>query len=277
MAAKDRTTIDLPDEIVDLSDYTESINILCHGDTGSGKTRLWAALPNVLILAVEDGQVSVNRSLPPVGKGQLRKVWRCKTWMDLVAAYEWVRDNPGVFDWVLVDSITKAQFLCIKHIMEVVVKANPQRDPHIPAQGDHFKWQLWIKEFVSDFNDLPENIVWLARSMIKEDADGEEIVVPAIEGKDYGISAWVAGEMQLYCYLRKTAKGKGAEKTMERVLYTNDHPQYWCKDRYDVLPHVIKNPDANKIIKVILESGNSASAASVDTRKATSPATKKKK
>lgn len=273
MAKKD---VVFPDEIVDLSEFTESKNILCHADTGAGKTVLWAALPNILILAVEEGTVSARRRLGPAKAGQIRKVWRCKTWMDLVEAYEWVRDNPGVFEWVMIDSITKAQFLCIKHIMEVVVQANPSRDPHIPAQGDHFKWQLWIKEFVSDFNDLPENIIWLARSMVKEDPDGDEIVVPAIEGKDYGISAWVAGEMHLYCYLRKEQKGKGDAATMERVLYTNDHPRYWCKDRYDVLPHKIKNPDANKIIQMIDDSGKPAGASSVDTRR-TTPKKKKEK
>ncbi len=260
-----KSQVVLPDEIVDLEDYTESINILCHADTGAGKTVLWAALPNILILAVEEGTVSAKRMLPPPKAGQMRKVWRCKTWTDLVEAYEWVRDNPGVFEWVMIDSITKAQYLCIKYIMEVVVLANPSRDPHIPAQGDHFKWQLWIKEFVSDFNDLPENIVWLARSMVKEDPDGEEIVVPAIEGKDYGISAWVAGEMHLYCYLRK----EKIDKKMVRVLYTNDHPTYWCKDRYNALPHVIANPDANKIIKAITDSGTGAPSGSVDTRRKT--------
>lgn len=266
----------MPPEIVDLADFTESKNILCHADTGAGKTVLWAALPNILILAVEEGTVSAKRRLPPPKPGTVRKVWRIKTWMELVAAYEWVRDNPGVFDWVMIDSITKAQYLCIKHIMEVVVLANPSRDPHIPAQGDHFKWQLWVKEMVSDFNELPENIVWLARSMVKEDPDGTEIVVPAIEGKDYGISAWVAGEMHLFCYLKKVKEGKGADAKMVRVLYTNDHPTYWCKDRYDCLPPVIKNPDANKIIKLIDDSGSGPKSATVDTRKTTTKTPKKK-
>jgi len=267
----------LPPEIVDLADYTESTNILCHADTGAGKTVLWAALPDILILAIEEGTVSAKRRLPPPKPGTKRKVWRIRTWLELVEAYEWLRDNPGVFKWVLIDSITRAQYHLIKHIMETVVLANPSRDPHIPAQGDHFKWQLWLKEMVSDFNELPENIVWLARSMTKEDADGNEIVVPLIEGKDYGISAWVCGEMHLLCYLKKVKEGKGADAKMVRVLYTNEHATYWCKDRYDVLPHAIKNPDANKIIKLIDDSGSVPKSATVDTRKTTSKTPSKKK
>src|SRR5690349_21672989 len=104
----------LPPEIVDLADYTESTNILCHADTGAGKTVLWAALPNILILAIEEGTVSAKRRLPPPKAGTKRKVWRIRTWLELVEAYEWLRDNPGVFDWVLIDSITRAQYHLIK-------------------------------------------------------------------------------------------------------------------------------------------------------------------
>lgn len=263
----------LPPMIEDLEDFKEPINILCHGDTGSGKNRLWMRLPKILVLAVEAGAVSGKQAGI---KGV--KVWRCRTWPDIVEAYEWLRDNPDVFDWVMIDSITKAQSVCIKHIMEMVVKANSTRDPHIPAKGDHFKWQLSIKEMVTDFNDLPQNTIWLARSMVKENPDGDEIIVPSIEGKDYGISAWVCGEMSLLCYLKKARKGKGEESKVVRKLYTNEHTTYWCKDWYDVLPKVITFTDergvAEKIVSTIVESGATPQREAASTR-STRPAKKK--
>lgn len=223
----------LPPEIIDIEDLTEPINILCHGDTGSGKTRMWSWLPDMLIIAVEDGVISAK-----AGGVTGTKVWRAPTWPDIVAAFEWVRDNPGVFKWILIDSMTKVQSVCLRHIMENVVRANPSRDPHIPAQGDHFKWQLSVKQVVVDFNELPENVIWLARSMNRESPDGDDIVVPLIEGKDYGISAWVCGEMGLVCYLKKeTSKKTG--KTV-RKLYTGEHSMYWCRDRFNVLPHIMQ-------------------------------------
>lgn len=256
MAAK------LPAFIEDIEDFNESINILCHGDTGAGKNRLWGRLPRLVVLAIEDGTVSIKKAGI---KGV--KVIRCRSWPDIVRAYEWLRDNPEEFDWIMIDSITKAQALCIRHIMELVVKANPSRDPLIPAQGDHFKWQLSIKQLVMDFNELPQNTIWLARSMVKENPDGDEIIVPSIEGKDYGISAWVCGEMSLLCYLRKERRGKGESAPIVRKLYTNEHPTYWCKDWYDCLPHVIEFKSevgvAEKIVKMILDSGNSPDKDSV--------------
>lgn len=249
-------TLELPPDIEDLEDFTESINILCHADTGSGKTVLWSRLPNVLILAVEEGAVSAKRweqDHPRPKSAGIIKVVKVRSWEKLVEMYEWLRDNPDhPFDWIIIDSITAAQTRCLRAIMEAVVKANKTRDPDIPAIQDHFKWQLLMKRMVTDFNELPVNVVWLARSMNKEDPDGEDIVVPLIEGKDYQISAWVCGEVHLLCYLKKVKKGG----KMVRKLYTNEHPTYWCKDRYNVLDHVITNPDANKIVETIIASGH---------------------
>ncbi len=256
-----------PPTIIDIEDLEEPVNILCHGDTGAGKNRLWGHLPNMVILAIEPGSISIKKAGI---KGV--KVVPCHSWPDIVGAYEALRDSPDMFwdddvpladRWVMIDSITKAQSMCIRHIMEMVVLGNPERDPHIPAQGDHFKWQLSIKQMVEDFNELPINTVWLARSMVKENPDGDEIIVPSIEGKDYGISAWVCGEMSLVCYLRKARKKKGdASSPIVRKLYTNEHDKYWCKDWFDVLPHVMQFESergvARKIIDTIRDSGNSA-------------------
>ena len=251
-------TVKLPPDIEDLDDYTESINILCHADTGAGKTVLWSRLPNVLILAVEEGAVSAKRwemKHPRPKTAGVIKVWKINHWSKLVDAYEWLRDNDHPFEWVIVDSITAAQTRCLRAIMETAVENNPKRDPDIPAIQDHFKWQLSMKRMVTDFNELPVNVVWLARSMNKEDPEGNDIVVPLIEGKDYQISAWVSGEVHLLCYLKKEMKGTGDAAKMVRKLYTNEHAMYWCKDRYDVLPHIIANPDANKIVRMIIDSG----------------------
>lgn len=274
-------SVKLPPEIEDLSDFTESINILCHGDTGSGKTVVWSRLPNVLILAVEEGAVAAKRwekDHPRAKSLGIIKVVKVKSWDLLVEMYEWLRDNEGEhpFEWVIIDSVTAAQTRCLRAIMDKVVADNPKRDQDIPAIQDHFKWQLMMKRMVTDFNELPVNVVWLARSMNKEDPEGEDIVVPLIEGKDYQISAWVSGEVHLLCYLKKVRKGKGENAKMVRKLYTNEHAMYWCKDRYNVLPYVITNPDANKIVQMIIESGAAPEVSSKKPSAKKATGTKKK-
>ena len=76
--------------IEEMDDFTESINILCHGDTGSGKNVLWGSLEDMLILAIEEGTISSKRH------GSTAKVMKIRTWPQFVATYEWLRDGKSM-------------------------------------------------------------------------------------------------------------------------------------------------------------------------------------
>lgn len=244
----------MPPEIIDLQDYTESINWLLFGHMGSGKTVIGGKLPGrVLILANEQGTIAAKR------QGSRAKVWKITKWEDLVRAYEWLANVGDIpFDWVVIDSITDMQYKCIRWIMRLVVAANPQRDPHIPAQGDHFKWQLAMKEMVTDFNELPVNILWTAQEMVREDPEGEDIILPLIEGKDYQISAWVCAQMDVVTHLalkpvKKRVNGE-VVKSFKRIMTCNESPPIFAKDRYDVLGRAVENPDIAELVKRIQDS-----------------------
>lgn len=241
----------LPPEIIDLENFTESMNWLVYGHTGVGKTVIAGQLPGrVLILATEKGTIAAKR------QGSKAKVWTIRKWEDLAKAYEWLANNDHPFDWVVVDSITDMQYKCIRWIMRVVVSDNPKRDPHIPAPGDHFKWQLAMKEMITDFNELPVNVFWTAQEMIREDPDGEPVILPLIEGKDYQISSWVCATMDVVAHLdHKKVKAKGSEETrLVRILTCNESPPIFAKDRYDVLGRVVRGPNVAILMKKIADS-----------------------
>lgn len=240
----------LPPEIIDLQDYTESINWLLFGHSGCGKTVIAGKLPGrVLILANEQGTISAKR------QGSKAKVWLIRRWEDLVEAYEYLANNEHPFDWVVIDTVTEMQYKCIRWIMRMVVLANPQRDPHIPAQGDHFKWQLAMKQMITDFNELPVNIMWTAQEMVREDSEGEDIILPLIEGKDYQISAWACAQMDVVSHLalkpvNKRVDGK-VQKSFVRRLTCNESPPIFSKDRFNVLGRVVDNPDISELVQRI--------------------------
>ena len=145
--------------IVELDEFTESMNFLVYADPGTGKTVLGGTAPRALILRAENGALSAKR------QGSKAKVWPIKSWSDFEAAYDWLEDNPDAFEWVVIDSITKLQELCIRGILDKAVADNPSRDLDIPAIQDHYKWQLLMKRYVVMFNDLPINTLWLALAM----------------------------------------------------------------------------------------------------------------
>jgi hypothetical protein len=232
-------------------------------------------LPNALFIATENGTISAKR------QGSKAKAWPIHHWNDLVKAYEWVAENPEVFDWVIIDSITDMQMKAIRGIMQDVVKQNAKRDPDIPAKGDHFKWQLVMKRMITDFNELPVNVLWTAQEMVREDPEGDDIILPLIEGKDYQISSWACAQMHVVANLQfKKVRVKGSKETkVIRRLITGESPPYFAKDRYDVLGRYIDNPDINKIIKMIddSETGRPAKAEKPAKKAAAKKATPRKR
>jgi len=257
--------------IVELDEFTESINILVYGDTGGGKTVLGGTAPKGLILRAENGALSAKR------QGSTAKVWPIKSWSDFEAAYDWLEDNPDTFDWVVIDSVTKLQELCIRAILDKAVADNPSRDLDIPAIQDHYKWQLLMKRYVVMFNDLPINTLWLALAMHKEDQEGEDLVLPLITGKGYDISASICAEMNVVAYLAvRTVKTKDREGAVterdRRELLVRSHPPYFAKDRYACIGDdkgVMIDPTMPKIIAAIESSAGTSTAAATPRKKAT--------
>lgn len=240
--------VKMPRAMVDLDDFAESDNILIYADTGVGKTELVSQLPGrVLVISSENGTTVIKRSMARRGvaasDAKRFKVWPIRKFQDMEEAYAWVRDNPGNFDWVAIDSATSVQQRAMRAAMEVAVGRNPEkRDIDLPDRGEHQKMQNAMKRMVADFNELPVNTLWLAQAMRREDKDGNEIVVPFIMGKDYEVSAFVCAQMQAFGYMMKKASKQTKGQT-DRVIIWDSYVDgggvnYWSKDRYDVFPKI---------------------------------------
>jgi hypothetical protein len=240
--------------LLDLSEFDESINWCVYGDSGVGKTVLGGTLPNAMFLSTEPGTISAKR------QGSTAKVRQIKNWEQLRAAYAWLRKGDHGFDWVVMDSATSMQHLALRAILDAAVADNPARDLDIPAIQDHQKWQNMFKRFVNMFNDLPVNVLWTATTMRKEDEEGDDIILPDIQGKGYGMSQFFCATMHLVTYLSVQAEGKGKDRTKFRRLLAETDPPYFGKDRYNVLIPYVDYQDGDKTIGAdlyqrILDSG----------------------
>lgn len=240
-----------PRAVISLDEFQEPINFMIFGDAGSGKSELLSALPGkVLVLAVETGVGVIKRAL--VRKlGEKRaaveakrfSIMRVLNWKDLEDVYVWGRDGGfAKYDWVAIDSATSLDERAMRAAMETAVQRNPEkRDIDLPDRGEHQKRQNAMKRMVSDFNELPQNVMWLANAMRREDKEGNEIVVPFITGKDYEVSAWVAAQMSTLLYMGKKSEVVGKATVTRRFLIADtaedaEHTTYWAKDRFSVFP-----------------------------------------
>jgi len=220
--------------IMDLEDFTESINMILYADSGVGKT-VFAGTDNVLFLALknEKGTIAAAR------QGSKGKVWKINEWNDLEDAYDWLYENPNHgFNWIVIDSVTAMQKMCMRGILDQVHKENKSRDLDIPALQDWQKYYNLFDRFIAAYNDLPTNVLYLATEMQNEDPEGEEIVLPNLAGRGsgYSISQSLCASVMVVVRLSKEVSGKGATATHERKILFESLPPYFAKDRYDVLP-----------------------------------------
>lgn len=253
---------DFAPEIIDLEDDEDIVNLMVYGGAGVGKTVFAGSAPRVLFLAPEDGgTLSAKR------QGSQAKKWKVNSFQDLVEALNRIIDHideiKESFDWLAIDSITHMQKLTMRQILDDAVADNPERDPDIPQMQDWQKYQNMFLRIVQAYNDLPINVVWTALVRSEEDEEGDEFLVPDIQGKGYQMAMTVASYMTSYgCMqakdvpvkvngeVKKDSEGNVIKKTVRTITW-HDTGKIRGKDRTDTLAPSTKNLTLEQIGQLI--------------------------
>lgn len=259
-----------PPSIIKLDEFDESINMLVYGDSGVGKTVFAGSADRVLFLGTEKGTIAAKR------QGSTAEVWPINGWEDVREAYEFLAHGGSeLYDWVIMDSVEEMQNLALRWILNAAVAENTSRDLDIPAIQDYQKWQNMYKRFLRMFCDLPVNVLFTATTLRSENEEGEQIVLPNLQGKGYGIASWTCAQMHVVGYLSVQRRGKGDDKELWRRLQTQTVPPYFGKDRYNCLgtyndkgacikPY-LDNVTLAEVTKMISHSGTGAAPAPTTT------------
>ena len=238
---------DIFPEIISLEDEEDTVNLMIYGSAGSGKTVFAGSADRVLFLAPEDdGTISAKR------QNSTAKKWpNLSTFEDWANAVNRIAEDIDAiqenFDWLAIDSITHLQRLTMRQILDDAVEDNPDRDPDIPQMQDWQKYQNMFLRFVQMVNDLPINVIWTALVRTEEDEEGDDFLVPDIQGKGYQMALTVASYMTSYGYLENSERaikrngdyvtdsdGNRKMRTV-RTIHWQNKERICAKDRTDVL------------------------------------------
>ena len=201
-------TIELPSNIISLQDEDEYHNLLIYADSGVGKTVFAGSDDDVLFIAPEDnGTVSAKRF------GSTAQKWKIHNWNDIQAAYKWLSSLETIpVNWVVLDSLTEMQDMCMRHILNEALEINPGRDPDVPQLQD---WQPYFEKFkrlVKAFNDLQVNVLYTALQQDEENEDGEKVVLPMLQGKGTQYAKKVSSWMTSFGHMRVQRKKIGTDE-----------------------------------------------------------------
>jgi hypothetical protein len=244
---KEREAPDAVDEdivtvdIQSLDVFSESKNIFIYGPSGHGKTVLAGGAPRATFVAAEKGVEAAKYVRYANGR---KGVIRAPGWEHLAAAKRKCDEKLGPGDWAIIDSVPKCQTLMIRWILQMNKRNSPARDLDIPAIQDHQKWQNYFKRWIDSWIDAPYNCIFTATEMIRTDNEGEDIVLPAITGKDYEICNYIRAQMDVvayYAWSDKTADGE----PVRRALFQPYKQFVAPKDRYSVLGRYQDIPDGD--------------------------------
>lgn len=226
---------------------------LFYGRSGAGKTRLAATAPKVLLIDVnEQGTDSVRRDFDP-------DVYPVEFWTDLDDAYWFLAQGDHDYETVAIDGVTGMQNLCMKFVLGDEASRDASRDPDMPSRAVWGKVGELMKTQITNFRNLPMNVIFTAlqRKLVTGDdeEDNEEIFYsPACSPSISGHLEAAVG-MIGYLHTREVSVKKKGEKKRKAVtrtrLIVGASDRYLTKDRYHIgAPHV-DAPNVTELLEMI--------------------------
>jgi hypothetical protein len=256
-------SIDLPGNIIGIQDEDEHNNLMIYGDSGVGKTVLAGSDDDVLFVAPEDnGTLSAKRFGSDAMKWKIRE--GADGWEDTLAAYKWLRSLETIpFNWVVLDSLTELQDMCMAKVIREDLEVHPGRDPDSPLIGDWVPYYNKFAKMVKAFNALEVNMLYTALAQEEEDDDGNKMKLPMLQGKGTQYAKKVASWMTSFGHISVRSKTEGEGENKRRIDYRvvqwKASKSVMAKDRTRVLePMTIIGEgklDGLKGIRELLEAG----------------------
>lgn len=235
--------------ITSVGDVPEWMTIVVYGKNGTGKTTFGASGKKTLVLEVEkDGTFSVR------DRGSEAKKYPVKSWDDFEKIYWYLKKNPGLYEVVCIDTLTRLRELCLRSIvLNKKAEGAELLDKDVfkvtlPQYGDiNQRMKFWLDAYA----DLPCHKVWLCQ----EGAGSEDKDVAGVDAYPelpHKIRVHVCSEATIIGRTEIKFKSEivgGVPKEIPQfIMRVSPSELYLSKDRSKALGAGLVNPKIDKLI-----------------------------
>lgn len=254
-------------KIKPVSEFKPEVKVVLYGKPGTGKTTLGGTFPKpaLLIDISEKGSDSVRDI-----KGL--DVIRVVDWDELELLYWMLRENPKGYKSVIVDTMSYAQTLAIKKVLEEKGKAVEEGKIGgwgVMAKKDWGEVSARLNPFITNMRDLPLNLVFIAHDRVfnageeEDEATDDRIepsvgprLMPSVASTLNAAVGMIGNTFIRERFVKVEVKGKKREKRMiEYCLRVGPHSYYITKVRSPksvVTPDLIADPSYEDILELIM-------------------------
>jgi AAA domain len=150
------------------SSYPLNLAVVVYARPKVGKTRFAASAPNVLIIDCDEkGTDSVRSDYDP-------DTVRIGTWSEINDIYWYLQSGDHPYESVAIDTVSGLQTLCMNWILGDEVARDASRDPDQPSQRLYQKRTQLMNTQITNFRNLPMNVIFTAHTRTREQGEGSE-------------------------------------------------------------------------------------------------------
>lgn len=244
--------------ITTIDDSVEYLTWLIYGKNGTGKTTLLSTAEGMLILAAEDGTLSIRT------KGKNARKIKIDSWDKLEGIY-WVLKNgkqtkngieigtaSGKYTvkYLAIDTVTKLAEVCMRNVVLGERENDASKDIITKTMRNWGDMSEKMKYWLQQFEELPLQRVWVFQeNSNSEDVESDEFsIYPAV---NKSLRTYVMSEADIIArtYIAKS------DTTFNGIQYrisAAPNPNYVTKDRTNSINTApIANPDLTKLYKKV--------------------------